>query len=868
MNPLFVAFMVLNSNGALDVRVERTGLLNTLTLGGVAFHQTKADVKSLNLVGVPGSLARIILWDEVAGRKTEHFSAVSLKGSSVARVTETSDQIKLRFGDFDPLVKVLPVDPKLRAPEGNEMFIVQFSSQPLQEFRDAINAAGGRVQNYLPDNAYIVRMGDATVSKVKSLPYVRWVGALEPGWRVDEQVQTGLHNGSLGDRDYNIQVSGDDAEQKASTTQALRDIGATILASPRDGQVIEARMSPDVVQRAAALNGLLFIDLKGKPEADMDNVRPISGASYLQSVAGYTGQGINAHVIDGGFRQTHQDFVGHVTVRANSTDTSHGSSTTGIVFGNGTANVLGKGMLPSAQGVFSVYTVNWTGAARLALTQDTVNVYNCVVESNSWGDSLTGSYTTISSYMDEICLKTDLLICNSMSNWGNNTQVRPQAWAKNIVSIGGVYHFNDQNSANDAWQNGASIGPAADGRMKPELCYFYDSIFCPTNTSDTAYTTGFNGTSAATPISTGCFGLLYQMWGNGVFGNTTPGSTMFANRCHASTAKAIMVNQAYLYPNTQTDIERKVQGWGRPNVQNIYDARKNMFVVDESDVLQNLQSKAYQLYVAPGTPAFKATMSYTDYWASAGANPTRVNTVTLKVTDPSGVVYYGNNGMLATTDASNITAAGGAADPRNNLQNVFVNNPAAGTWTVEVSADSVVMDTHFETPEVDQDFGLCVSGVVNSLEADSLAPWKIGAIKSGGLAEAARSDNQFVLAKTPILSHFGEITETGIICTYHMPSGSATPNSLKVRAESSTNVNGLPERIYLWNWANNAWEVLYNNTGTTAESVVDAVATGDISRFVDGSGTIKAGLTYERNTSLPTVQPWESKIDHLRVLLQ
>ncbi len=45
---------------------------------------------------------------------------------------------------------------------------------------------------------------------------------------------------------------------------------------------------------------------------------------------------------------------------------------------------------------------------------------------------------------------------------------------------------------------GASIGPAADGRIKPDLAFFYDSIFSAHSASDTSYTQ-FGGTSSATP---------------------------------------------------------------------------------------------------------------------------------------------------------------------------------------------------------------------------------------------------------------------------------------------------------------------------------------------------------------------------------
>jgi hypothetical protein len=58
---------------------------------------------------------------------------------------------------------------------------------------------------------------------------------------------------------------------------------------------------------------------------------------------------------------------------------------------------------------------------------------------------------------------------------------------------------------------------------------------------------------------------------------------------------------------------------------------------------------------------------------------------------------------------------GGSADTINTVENVFIQNPAAGTWTIEVQAVEVNEDVHTETPSVDdQDYALVVYG------ADSL----------------------------------------------------------------------------------------------------------------------------------------------------
>ena len=110
----------------------------------------------------------------------------------------------------------------------------------------------------------------------------------------------------------------------------------------------------------------------------------------------------------------------------------------------------------------------------------------------------------------------------------------------------------------------------------------------PRRGGTTAYTDDFGGTSGATPIIAGHCGLFFQMWADGIFGNEVdPGGTVFDNRPHMTTAKAVMINNAKQYPFTgaTSDLTRVHQGWGWPNVQNVYDRREKMYIVNETELL-------------------------------------------------------------------------------------------------------------------------------------------------------------------------------------------------------------------------------------------------------------------------------------------
>ena len=209
----------------------------------------------------------------------------------------------------------------------------------------------------------------------------------------------------------------------------------------------------------------------------------------------------------------------------------------------------------------------------------------------------------------------------------------------------------------------ASIGPAADGRIKPELSNYYDQIRTTSSASNTSYTDTFGGTSGATPITCGNAGLMFQMWADGVFAGA-PGQNrdVFASRPHAATAKALIINSAnqYAFTGESHDLTRVHQGWGTANVQNLYErARAGGWrlpvLVNETDLLSGVgQRRSYR--ITANTPGpLRATLVYTDPMGSPSAERARVNDLSLQVTAPDGRVFWGNNGLRA----GNWSTAGG-----------------------------------------------------------------------------------------------------------------------------------------------------------------------------------------------------------------
>ena len=113
---------------------------------------------------------------------------------------------------------------------GGNVFIVQFVTQALPEFSAQIEQLGGKVYQFIPNYAYIVHMDAGTQAAVAALPFVRWVGAYEPGYRVEEVLRDNRANLEelFPYQRYNIQVFEAGLKQKHAVAERIKAIGGLV----------------------------------------------------------------------------------------------------------------------------------------------------------------------------------------------------------------------------------------------------------------------------------------------------------------------------------------------------------------------------------------------------------------------------------------------------------------------------------------------------------------------------------------------------------------------------------------------------------------------------------------------------------------
>ncbi len=695
------------------VRESNKTVLRTDSFGVI--HSTNDQINDARMISFDRSPAKAFVWTELKQEGPVTKYTLSLDGHSVGKARTGGVQIKLLYGEFDPQTET-PATPEHltagdEAYDGEGAYIVQFVTQPIEEYRQAIRNLGGKVYFYLPEQAHIVHLPDGLRSQIEHLPFVRWVGKYEPAYKMPRELASEANANRRSRQRYNVMLLERGPSMQGRTAARIVSNGGRIDNTIPEGFRIEATLTADQLIEAAHDPNVMFIDEWSAPELDMDVVRSTGGADFLEVTMGYRGEGVRGEVLDNELRQTHVDFQSGLTpLIHNSLNTedsfNHGTSTYGIVFGRGTGNPVGRGMLPEAQGIFASldYLTNRYVHTDRLLTSP----YNAVFQSNSWGSAATLVYNPLSAELDDIAFLNDIVILQSQSNNGNQWS-RPQAWAKNVVSVGGINHWGTASTDDDRWDFGSSVGPAADGRIKPDLAHFYDAILAPHRSGDMAYINAFGGTSAATPITAGHFGLFFQMWHHGLFRNTT-GATVFDSRPSASTAKAVMINTAIQWDMTiaGTDTFRERQGWGRANVENLYNLRNNMLIVDEQHELQALESRSFAITPQAGLP-LKVTMVYKDPMGNPSASVARVNDLSLKLISPTGVVYWGNHGL--GVGGGMWSSPGGSENTVDTVENVFIETPEPGLWTIEVVASEVNQDAILETRGIDATFSLVASGI-------------------------------------------------------------------------------------------------------------------------------------------------------------
>lgn len=656
----------------------------------------------------------------------------------VVSVEPYSDGTSILFSNglrFDPMregAPELPANMTARALREGETgsFIVQLAGPVRDGQREEIAAAGATIFTYVPNYAFVVRMPAESKAALEALPFVRWVGAYHPAYRVSAAREM---NEITGVRTLSVLLFGD--ADMAAAQSDLEAMGATILEATDSGRNKLLRFNVDMSRVADIANRNDVAWIEPWYERTLHN----SSAQWVMQTnisnnrrvwdMGITGTGQVVHTSDSGIRTSHNQFRdAAVTISAFGDYPTHrkviayqraASATTGIAFGDAVnASYHGTHTAGSVMGDDSPFAAdlrdgNAKGAKiyfhDAAANTNTITApgdlnimfieaYNgnaggaARISSNSWGADNSGAYDLQEMTADQFMWDhKDFLHFFSNGNAGAANTVGTPAGNKNGVGAGGT---NNGASANTIY-TGTSRGPTDDGRRKPTICA-PATVSSANGAGDTGYQS-LTGTSMSSPTMAGATALIRQYltegWyptGAAVGGNGfNPSGSLLKALCVASTENDM---SGFTIPDNNV-------GWGRLNADNILyftgDARR-LALIDDKDGLATGEFVDYEINVSDASQSLKIALVWTDKEGNPASGTQLVNNLDLTVTDPSAVVYKGNvfSGGQSTT--------GGTADALNVEECVRRTAPGAGVWTIRVAATNA--------PFSPQPFALVVSG--------------------------------------------------------------------------------------------------------------------------------------------------------------
>jgi hypothetical protein len=621
----------------------------------------------------------------------------------------------------------------------NGLYFVQFAQNTETWMLDELGSLGMNYYQFNNRNTYVIEIPASMEQTVRGLPFVQWVGIYQPYYKLSEEVA-----GINGAATIDIELTG--TGEVNHIIQLAKSLGGTLENVVDDlVKIVRINIHSSQFPALAAERSVYWMSLYHSPQTLMNFIRDTAytGANTPYS-NGYTGSRILGQVKDNGCDLGHGDLTNVIYTQGGPVTDSHGTCTTGIVFGTGAGSFDARGMLPAGIGCFADWGVGRT-TGLMNLWNGFSSGKNGVFESNSWfTGSCDGTYTTYPSQDDAAMYDYPKVLmlwaagnCNGGEGWGLITQ---DSSNKNGLCIGAVWHEDTATMADDDWRYDptwacGSRGFAADTRLKPDLCGPYDYIYCtdvrgaggyrPTNyVTKESYDMYFGGTSGATPVVAGQVGIAYDMYMGNHFGNNPGGFIPYS-----STIKAIMIADAYQYPDFVNQADRHEQGWGSADIENVYNlGASGHYIQDGVNTCSDGQTYWYNVTPIGGGTPLKISLVWTDPEApsSTGSNPALINNLDLKVTAPGGgTVYYGNNGLddarwSDSGTGSNYWAGGETPvyfDNRNNVENVFIETPVAGSWQIEVSARSG------EVPQGPQRFSLVASGAHETLPNTPPTVW-------------------------------------------------------------------------------------------------------------------------------------------------
>ena len=557
---------------------------------------------------------------------------------------------------------------------GNSYYVlVQFSQLPSAVAQAGLKQVGIELGAYIPGNAYLASIKKDLDFSLASKFGVVSVNAIPSTYKMDKALLSYQPSNAKADQ-KNFAISYYPSAGKTMVEEALRRLGAVVVPTKFTGApVIFIEPAKNIINAIAALPVVSYINLQTLTDKTL-NYKGIAlhGLSALLSPSGrqLSGKNITVGVGDNAEITTHVDFTGRVINRVFAVPSFHGIHTSGTVGGAGILDSKNHGMAPKATIVSQWFSDIITN------TPTYVTDYNMIATNNSYtsaddGCPGNGIYDVLSNYADAQMMNyqtvlhvfsagNDGLYTCSPFPFSYGTVKTGWQSAKNVLTVGAI----DQSDYTIA--SFSSRGPVEDGRIKPEIVASGINVFSTRHNNTYANN---SGTSMSGPIIAGATTILNERYRQ-LNGGATP---------KAALLKALLCNTAEDLGNAGPDY---TFGFGMLNARRAVEAMEgNRYFISTA------APASYPVTIPAGVRRLKVMLYWTDPAAAANAGSTLVNDLDLTVVTPvpSTVLPL----ILNPTPGNVMLTAVQGVDHRNNIEQVVIDNPVAGSYNLNVNAFAV-----------------------------------------------------------------------------------------------------------------------------------------------------------------------------------
>jgi hypothetical protein len=438
---------------------------------------------------------------------------------------------------------------------------------------------------------------------------------------------------------------------------------------PAAGQPATLTVSKLTASQLAVLVALPLVEFVDVPDRRAHDERLLNGADLtvnnLRAVQrrypALAGQGLVVSIKENPLDATDIDFRGRLlnTPAGTQIESVHASIMATLIAGAGNSGPAGEGAARQA-GIASSSYANLLPDASADLIRLGVSVQN-----HSYGTGIENYYGLEALGYDQQTRQLPTLL-HVFSSGNSGTSASTDGVYKGLAgfaNLTGQFKMSKNSLAVGA-SNGlgqvaalSSRGPAYDGRVKPELVAYGDA-----------------GSSDAAALGSGAALLVQQAYRDSQGGALPP----------AALVKAALLNSARDVGRPEVDFE---SGFGQLDalnaVRTMLEGRYRAGSVGQG------QEQVYTIAVPAGTQQLKVTLTWTDPEAAANAAQALINDLDLTVLSPSGPTWLPWTLSAYPSPDSLTRAARRRADHLNNVEQVTISLPAAGTYQLRVRGYAV-----------------------------------------------------------------------------------------------------------------------------------------------------------------------------------